>query len=174
MDAQDEQGAGELLLQEVELSLEERIAALPRQLAGMHLQLELPKRLIERDDLVAAAGDCNGREQLATRAVSAALMLCWPNAHRRSGVPRYRGDVFDFGGDVYDFLLGQGASRLDILRAGSVAIAMCTEAILAQQAAQQAARGNSGAPRGGASSSSSRSSSGSGLPSVVLASSTPK
>lgn len=173
-DAQNDTEGEEGLLQEAELSLEERRARLPRQLAGMQLVLELPRRLIERDDVVSAAGDCNGRDQLATRVIAAALLLCWPSTHRRNGVPRYRGDIFDFGGEAYDFLLSHGASRPDILRAGSVAMEMCTTALLAQQASMAEARGNSEAPRGGGSGNSTGSSSGSGLPSVVLASSGPK
>lgn len=153
-------------------TLEERIAALPRQLAGLRLQLELPRSLMDRDDVLNAVQECEGRVQPYVRCMSAALLLCWPAAQRKDGVPRYRGDILDYGGKVYSFLLGHGATQADILRVGGVAVSLCIQAAVAQHSAQEEARGNSLTPAdGGASSSSSPSRSGSasgGVASLVL------
>lgn len=149
----------------------ERIAALPRTLAGMQLILETPRLLMDRDDIITAAEEHNGSNQASVRVLAAALMLCWPSAHKRAGVPRYKGEILRYGGEVYEFLLGHGATIPEVLRAGGVALALCHDAFVAQLAAQEEARGNSTAPGTPASGSKSPSSSGMGLPSVALASS---
>jgi hypothetical protein len=134
-------------------SLEDRLATLPRVLAGERLQLELPTSLIERRELIEllyADGPTPGNERIR-RAASAALLMCWPKARRRPEAPRLEGPMWPWAGRVYDFLLGRGATELDILRAGDVAIALILGALTAQHSAQESARGNSEAPEGGTS-----------------------
>lgn len=150
-----------------DLPLEEQQGSLPRQLAGQQLQLELPRRLIDRNDVFSAAQGLMNT-QTYTRIACAALLLCWPTAQRKAGAPRYKGEILDYGGEVYDFLLGHGATEAEVLRAGTVAIRLCNQASVAQLAAQEEARGNSQTPGGGpGSSKSSPSSGGPGFPSAV-------
>jgi hypothetical protein len=156
-----------------DLPLEAQQASLPRQLAGQHLQIELPRRLIDRSDVLSA---CQGQlnPQTYTRIVCAALLLCWPAAQRKSGAPRYKGELLEYGGEVYEFLLGHGATEAEILRAGTVAMRLCNQAAVTQLLAQEEARGNSQTPGDGlGSSSSSPSRSGSALSQVALLTSNP-
>ena len=135
-----------------ELSLDEQRLGLPKRLAGQPLELELPRRLIDRSDIYSACQVTT--HQTHMRLLCAALLLCWPSAQRKAGTPRYRGDILDFGGDAYDFLLGHGATEADILRAGTVAIRMCNQAAVAQLLSQEETRGNSATPPEGPPSSS--------------------
>lgn len=115
------------------------------KVAGQTVDLELPTRAVIRHDLYASAATDRSREQTARRVVAAALLLCWPSASRKPGVPRYRGDVLEYGGEVLDFLLGLGATPPEIMVAGNAAIQMVIDSFPKAEDLVKA-RGNSPDP----------------------------
>jgi hypothetical protein len=153
---------------EAQETLEQRIAALPRELGGLELRLRLPLMVVDRDDVYAAWAEIDGSGQVFARLAAAALLLCWAGSERArparmadgssAAIPQYGGKILKYGGQAYGFLLGLGVSRADILRVGGVAVAMCVEAAVAQHHARQEARDFSGAPGAGQRSDSSGSS----------------
>ena len=109
---------------------------------GQTMELDPPRRLVERYDLAAASAEHGRVEQTSRRVVAAALGLCWEGGGRKAGWPVYRGDVLQFGGDVLEYLIGAGAPMSEIIAAGSVATRMIIESMPAPEHLERA-RGNS-------------------------------
>lgn len=126
---------------------------------GQTVTLDLP-RLIVRHDLYTSLGSGElGRSQTGNRLMAAALMLCWTSGRSKAPHLRYRGDVLDYGGEVAEFLLEQGATWAEITTAGAAALNLVADSMVTR-AAVDAAKGNSEARSGGPSDDSSGSSGG--------------
>jgi hypothetical protein len=92
----------------------------PRRIAGRLVELEQLKLLSERWDIMAAY-----RPSRPTHRVeAAALGLAWPRLRRR--LPKYSGDVLEYGGQVLDLLLNAKtpASFIEIRAAGIRAVSL--------------------------------------------------
>ena len=86
------------------------------QVLGQALDFELPRPAVRYDIL-----DAGNRRASNQRVMAGALGLCWPMLARKVRMqghePSY--DVAEYGGRVLDYLLEQGASLTEIVKAGT-------------------------------------------------------
>lgn len=115
------------------------------RLAGADVELVLPASFAERIDIVECLRDGSPLHRVA----AAALGLCWPRIRRK--LP-YRGKLLDYGGQVIDLLLREGATMDEVYPVAAKALEVVAQSQLPSQAGVDAAVGNSAAPSSGASS----------------------
>lgn len=98
----------------------------PDQIAGQVVDIDTTGlRFSIRDNLCdLAVSHRMSTEDTARYIVAAGLMLCWPSARIKRGVPAYHNDILSYGALVWDFLRSKGAEQYEIIQAGNVAIQM--------------------------------------------------
>ncbi len=118
------------------------------KVGGQTLELEVPRSLWQRQAIQMALGECSTMQTRA-QVAAAALFLCAQGTKTSGpGAPTYRHDVVEYGAEVLEYLLGQGANLGDILSAGGDALMMVMDSI-PRAADHAAALGNSEAPPSG-------------------------
>ena len=75
------------------------------------------------------------------------MMLCCPEAQRKSGAPAYGQDMIEYGEAVLDYLLPLGATLDEVVTAGNAAIEMVSASLVTAEQVE-VAKGNSEAPTG--------------------------
>lgn len=129
----------------------------PDELCGRPVVLIPPRGFAVRDGISAMYfTHRSSREDTARWLLCATLMLSWPEGQRMRGVPQYAHDLLDYGAQCWEILRTAGASQVDIVRAGNIAMQQLLDS-LPTDADHEAARGNSEAPAGGSSESGAKS-----------------